>query len=176
MNQVHFELTLNDEMSLIIPKLERSEEIFTLINDDRAHLGRWLPWVENTRSVADTQLNVVDRIEGFKRRNQASFFGTLNGKIIASVGFINHDAVEGEIGYWLLSSHTGQGLMTKYVRACVDFGFGDLQLKRIHIKCDAENESSIAIPKRLHFKQKKSEREDNREILLFTLENKDWRK
>ncbi len=43
--------------------------------------------------------------------------------------------------------------MTRFVEACIKYGFDKLNLDRIVIKCDEKNIKSGAIPKRLGFTQ-----------------------
>jgi ribosomal-protein-serine acetyltransferase len=180
MKKVLFEIKINDELSLVIPNLNSAPKIFSLIDADRNHLRTWLPWVDSTITVEDTRKNLSERIEKFQKKEQASFYGTLNGDFVASVGFISLKDDEGEIGYWLLSQFGGKGLMTTFVKACVDYGFGELSLNRIVIKCAEGNSKSANIPKRLGFTQ--SEEPEGKRIrngaehdtIVFTLKKEDW--
>lgn len=171
-----FEIRIDDRLSLVIPQLNSAREIFDLIDKDRLHLRTWLPWVDFTLTVEDTSKNLSDRIEGFNKKKQASFYGTVDGNFAASVGFISLNSGEGEIGYWLLSNYEGRGLMTSFVKACVEYGFQELGLKRIIIKCAEGNIKSAAIPKRLGFTQSEkteptqTRNGSNHPTLNFTLE------
>ena len=178
--QVQFEIKIDDSKSLVIPDPAMAEEIYSLINADREHLRIWLPWVDQTHSHADTRENLEARIAGFADKTQASFYGTYNGNIVASVGFISLSDGVGEIGYWLLSHYQGQGLMTAFVRACIDYGFTELGLKQIVIKCAEGNDKSAFIPKRLGFTQSaekgpaRDRGGDVRETLIFTMNAENW--
>lgn len=179
MKKVLFELKIDSNLSLVIPDLSCSSEIFNLIDKDREHLRTWLPWVDSTLTVEETRNNLSERIETFNKGEQAPFYGTFNGEFIASVGFVILNEDEGEIGYWLLSNYSGRGLMTKFVKACIDYGFNELNLKKIVIKCAEGNIKSASIPKRLGFAQSdKTEKvrvrngEEHR-TLIFTLDKDD---
>ena len=180
MRSVLFKIKIDESLSLVIPRLSCAPEIFRLIDKDRDHLRVWLPWVDSTTTAEDTRKNIYDRIEGFKKMEQASFYGTLNGEFVASVGFISLTDNAGEIGYWLLSKYGGKGLMTLFVKACIEYGFKKLKLNKIVIKCAEENTKSAAIPKRLGFTQSgRNETKRNRNgreqgTLIFTLERNDW--
>jgi len=56
-----------------------------------------------------------------------------------------------EIGYWLRPSAEGHGYMTEAVRLLCDLAFGCLEAQRVHIQCDARNERSAAVARRLGF-------------------------
>jgi ribosomal-protein-serine acetyltransferase len=130
-----FEIKIDESLSLVIPNSNRAAEIFSLIDEDRNHLRTWLPWVDSTISEENTRKNLAGRIAAFDKKEQASFFGLLNGEVVASVEFISLDDSDGEIGYWLLSKYEGRGLMTIFVKACIDYGFDKLNLSKIIIKC-----------------------------------------
>jgi ribosomal-protein-serine acetyltransferase len=180
MKTVLFETKINDKLSLVIPNLNCAPEIFNLIDADRDHLRAWLPWVDSTITAEDTRKNLSKRIKGFQKKEQASFYGTLNGDFVASVGFISLKDNEGEIGYWLLSQHGGKGLMTTFVKACIDYGFKDLNLNKIVIKCAEENSKSANIPKRLCFTQteepegKRTRNGSEHDTIVFTLNKEAW--
>lgn len=180
MKHVVIEIKVNDELALIIPQLESAQEIFNLIDKDREHLRTWLPWVDSTTSFEHTRQNLAERIESFRQNEQAAFYGTLNGEVVASVGFVSLEDGVGEIGYWLLSQYNGRGLMTSFVKGCIDYGFNDLHLKQIVIKCAEGNLKSAAIPERLGFVlSKKTEttrirNDEEHHTLIFTLDKSDW--
>lgn len=180
MKPVLFKIKIDEALSLVIPHPSCASEIFSLIDKDRDHLKTWLPWVDSTTTEEDTRKNIFDRIEGFKSKKQASFYGTLNEEFVASVGFISFNDSEGEIGYWLLSEYGGRGLMTSFVKACIRYGFNELNLNKIVIKCAEGNTKSAGIPRRLGFTQSK-ESEPKRirnggeyPTLIFTLTRNDW--
>jgi ribosomal-protein-serine acetyltransferase len=175
-----FEIKIDESLSLVIPNLNRAAEIFSLIDEDRNHLRTWLPWVGVTTSVEDTRKNLARRIADFNKKERAYFYGVLNGEVVASVGFVSFDDNEGEIGYWLLSNYGGRGLMTTFVKACIDYGFKELKLNKIVIKCAEGNAKSAAIPERLGFTKSDEtgiERVRNEEVhrtLIFTLDKSEW--
>lgn len=155
-------IIINEKLSLVIPKIEDAQNIFTAIDTDREHLKEWLPWVDKTVSVKDTEDNILRRINEFENNEAASFYALYENKFIASVGFISIDNEnkKGEIGYWILSNFQGQGLMTECVKACIKYGFEELNLNKIIIKCSSENIKSAAIPKRLGFTLEGTLRQD----------------
>ena len=61
------------------------------------------------------------------------------------------DADRAEIGYWLRSDMTGQGLVSEAVRAVLDVASSLSKVSRVEIRCDARNLPSAAVPRRLGF-------------------------
>ena len=57
-----------------------------------------------------------------------------------------------ELGYWLRSAKTGNGIMTEAVNALTRYAFEIVGAKRLEIQCDKENVKSRAVPERLGYK------------------------
>lgn len=182
MKPVLFELKVDERLSLVIPDLSCAAEIFGLIDKDRDYLRQWLPWVDSVDSVVDTQNNLTERIESFNKQEEAAFYGMLDGEFVASVGFVDIQDTEGEIGYWLLSEYQGCGLVTRFVEACIAYGFNELHLNTIIIKCAEGNVKSAAIPQRLGFtlaeitETTRLRDGDAHHTMIFRLEVSNWKK
>lgn len=178
-----FELKINESLSLRIPSVEDARDIYTVIDNDREHLRKWLPWVDSATSYENTEENIKQRIEDFNAKKAASFLIYYEGQWIGSVGFVclSSTSHHGEIGYWLCSKFEGKGLMTESVKACIKYGFDELGLNRVVIKCDSQNVKSAAIPKRLGFIQEGILRQDKfkqtkySDTLVFGLLKEEWK-
>ncbi len=178
-----FEIKINDKLSLTIPTTEESQNIYEIIDKDRKHLREWLAWVDKTTSATDIENNIIERIAKFEKKEAASFYAKYEGKWIASVGFIsiNDKDKQGEIGYWLSSEFEGRGLMTECVRTSIKYGFKELGLHRIVIRCRSLNIKNSAIPKRLGFTLDGTLREDHKsedsydDTLIWSLLDREWK-
>jgi ribosomal-protein-serine acetyltransferase len=130
------------------------DELHAVIEDNREHLSRWLPW-----AIVQTQADTAEYIAR-SRRQLAESDGTsmaivAGGRIVGAIGFNAISTVHrnATLGYWLAESAQGHGLMTRAVRACVDHAFGPWGLHRIDIRAATGNERSRAIPLRLGFRE-----------------------
>jgi RimJ/RimL family protein N-acetyltransferase len=65
-----------------------------------------------------------------------------------------------ELGYWLDAAVTGQGLATEATGALFDLAAELPGMTRVEIHCDAANERSAAIPRRLGFELVKVDAKD----------------
>lgn len=132
---------------------EQAEVIFAVVEVNRDHLGRWLPWVESTRTADDTRkfLQQVETNRGQGRT--AAYSLRVHGELAGLIGLHDIDEANGtaQIGYWLAARFEGQGWMTRAVAALLETAFASLGLERIEIRCAAGNLRSQAIPKRLGF-------------------------
>jgi len=55
------------------------------------------------------------------------------------------------IGYYVAKEAQGKGIVTRSVRAVLDYAFRELELNRVEIRCGVSNWKSRAIPERLGF-------------------------
>ncbi len=129
-------------------------ELYALIDANRSHLARWLPW-----AAGQTLEDTVGFIERTREQvaNNDGFQTTIvdDGKIIGVVGFVGvswqHRSTT--IGYWLAESAQGRGVMTHAVQALTNHAFATWQLNRVEVRAGVENARSRAIPERLGFSQ-----------------------
>ena len=134
-------------------EIEDAEHIFKAIDSQREYLGKWLPFVEFTKTVKDS-LDYVNSVVTMPKECKEYQFAIFCGSDFAGLaGFKGTDRLnrKSEIGYWLCEEFQGRGIITDSVHALVNFGFSELNLNRIQIKCAPENVKSNNIPKRLGF-------------------------
>lgn len=75
----------------------------------------------------------------------------LDGKLVGAVLFRRFDAGQGvaEAGCWLEPAATGRGLVTRAVRAIVDWAVHERGIHRVEWVVSSGNEPSIAVARRL---------------------------
>ncbi len=146
-------LKINEHIELKSIQLRDAPEIFNVIDSERETLRRWLPFIDATLTVADTE-NYIQSIESmpvnsrdlvFLIRYQGDFAGLIGLK---SIDFNNKRA---EIGYWLSKPFQRKGLVTDSVKGLIRLAFEKMGLHRIQIKCAVNNIQSKNIPRRLNF-------------------------
>jgi len=130
-----------------------AEELFRLIEANRASLRQWLPWLDWSNSPADTAEHIRVSLERYKQSNGFSAGVWLDGRLAGAIGLHAIDSLHrsSSIGYWLSGDFRGEGAMTSACRAVVTAGFQHYHLHRIEIRCATGNHKSCSIPKRLGF-------------------------
>jgi ribosomal-protein-serine acetyltransferase len=138
-----------------LKQLERADaiDIFKTIDSQREYLGRWLPFVEFTKKLEDSEVFVESVVNAPEDRFEYVFAIRKGKEFVGLIGFKGTDKSnkKTEIGYWLSEPNQRQGIITKSVEKLCDFAFNELDINRIQIKCAVGNESSIRIPQRLGF-------------------------
>lgn len=141
----------------IILRRWRNEDVstlFALIDKNRNYLRRWLLWVDQVKTVADSRKYIKKCIANYTRQQESLDLGIwYKGELVGAIGFNEIDSMHSKasIGYWLSEDFSGKGIITSAVKRLVDLAFEVLHIKRIIILCDTQNKRSCAVPERLGF-------------------------
>ncbi len=153
---------IDDKTTLKILDLQDTNELFILTDQSKELLREWLPFIERNKTLADTEAFIKSTMNQFSVNNgfQAGIWH--DGKIVGVIGFHKIDWINKStsIGYWLGKGYEGSGLMTKSVRALVNYAFCELKLNRVEIRVAEKNRKSRAIPERLCFVKEGCIRQD----------------
>jgi ribosomal-protein-serine acetyltransferase len=140
-----------------------ADELYRLIDANRAHLAPWLPWVAgHTREATLEFIRVTQQQAAANDGFQAALVS--EGEIVGVAGFpgVNWPHGSTTIGYWLSERYQGRGLMTAAVRDLVEHAFGEWDPHRGEIRAAIENVRSRRIPERLGFREEGVLREAER--------------
>ncbi len=129
--------------------------IYEAVEESRAEIGPWLPWVEKTQSAEDSEEYARQEAALWLTREELAvgIWDHATGWFLGGSGLIRIDwAVPAfEIGYWLRTSAWGQGYASETVQVLCQFAFGTLGANRVEIRLDPQNARSRAVPDRLGF-------------------------
>lgn len=156
-------MTLKIDTNLELRQLtpDDTADIFNTIDNEREYLGKWLPFVEFTLEISDSESYVNSVVNA--PEDQFDYIFTIRklSKFVGLIGFKDTDRgnLKTEIGYWLSEKHQKQGIVTKSVARLCEFAFQEMGMNRVQIKCAVGNTSSINIPKRLGFQFEGIERQ-----------------
>jgi ribosomal-protein-serine acetyltransferase len=150
-----FSHIVDEQIQLKLLQLEDAEELFEVTDRNRVHLRVWLPWVDMTQHPEDSREFIRHSLREMARNNgfQAGIFH--KGFLVGCIGLngIDWNNRKTSIGYWLASDAQGKGIMTRCVKAVLDYIFHNLELNRVEIRAGVYNRRSRAIPERLGFIQ-----------------------
>lgn len=147
-------LQVSDDCYLRLLEEPDAEELYALVDRNRAYLAEWMPWAAE-QTLEGTAAFIHAALRRRADRNGFEMALVRDDRLIGAAGFAGIDWVarSTNIGYWLAEEHQGQGIMTRAARALVDHAFGELDLHRVEIQAAEGNRRSRAIPERLGFQQ-----------------------
>lgn len=150
-----FKYDISENTYLKLLDLHDVEELFELTDRSRDMLREWLLFVDDVKSVKDTERFIRDAMQQYADNNglQAGIF--YEGKLAGVIGYhqINKEHNWTSIGYWLGSDFVGKGLVTNSMRAFIDYAFDYLKVHRIEVRVAVGNIRSRTIPKILGFNE-----------------------
>lgn len=175
-------LTIDENQFLEKLKISHVETIFNAINQNRKFLRKWLPFVDYTHKVADTERFVRSILEKISDNRDQVYVIWYKHEFAGLIGFKDIDRLNCkiEIGYWLIEKMTGRGIATAATRKMVNLAFRNLEMNRVQIRCGVGNDKSSAIPRRLGFSFEGVERNGERhnqtyiDLEVFSLLRREW--
>lgn len=177
-------LTIDDHSFLERLNLSHVEAIFNAIDQNRKFLRKWLPFVDFTKKISDTERFVRSIIEKVSSNRDEVYVIWYKHEFAGLIGFKDIDRINDkiEIGYWLIEKMTGKGIATAATRKMVNLAFRNMDMNRVVIRCGVGNETSSAIPHRLGFSFEGIERNGERhnrsyiDLEVFSLLKQEWAK
>ena len=175
-------LLINDHQFLERLSLSHVEIIFNAIDQNRKFLRKWLPFVDFTRKVIDTERFVRSILEKPSNSRDEVYVIWYKHEFAGLIGFKEADRINDkiEIGYWLIEKMTGKGIATEATRKMVNLAFRNMDMNRVQIRCGMGNGKSSAIPQRLGFSFEGIERGGERhnhsyiDLEVYSLLKKEW--
>ena len=148
-------ISVDDNITLRIPKLEDAEKLFALIDKNRTYLREFLGWLHKNTIEENTLDFIIQALDRMEQGELALFAICYQHNIVGLVGFQKMDVLNkrAQIGYWIDEQHQSKGIMKRSVQALIDYGIIGLHLHRIEILCAVQNLRSQGIPKKLGFKK-----------------------
>lgn len=134
-------------VTLVSARVEMAEEIYTVVDQDREHIGQFLPFVDQTEVVQDTLNYLESQLKISEPGKELIFTIQKAGQIIGMIELHHYSAMDrrAELGYWLTKAYTKQGIMTAAAKALCDYAFQVVGLHQIIVLADVENPGSNGV-------------------------------
>ena len=127
-------------------EMDDAERIFAAVQASMPELTRWMPWAYPGYTLEDTRMWIDLGREGWEKGTQYSFIAVdvATGEVVGdcSISQINRLNSFANLGYWVRSTATGQGLGSALARRVARFGIEALQLNRLEILSALGNRAS----------------------------------
>jgi len=149
--------------------------LWQAIEESRGHLAAWQDWVNRINSWQDAELTVRKVQSDWILRTRLAWIIRLQDQFLGHIQLehIVWETPSFGIGYWLCRSAEGRGYVTEAAKLLCQLAFETLGAQRLHIECDARNQRSASVARRLGFKQEavlRNERRDSSGKLQNTLQ------
>ncbi|MBW4078134.1 MAG: GNAT family N-acetyltransferase [Acidobacteria bacterium] len=129
---------------------------FDAVTESLGEVRHWLWWAQGPLDEDSYRNLVRSQAENFANDVEWRYFifdrSTTNLVGGCSVDLVSHDRVSANLGYWIRTSLTGQGLATHIAQLMTGAAFEYLpQISSVEISMDVNNVASARIPEKLGF-------------------------
>src|SRR5690349_18041472 len=122
------------------------DAMYAAVRESIAAISPWLPWCHPAYAPSETASFIASSSHWWAQRSQFVFgiFDAANGAYIGGTGVnqLNAQHRYANVGYWVRTSRTGQGLAPRALRLAARFAFETLGLVRVEIAVQPENFAS----------------------------------
>ncbi len=116
-------------------------------------LSAWLVWAQGGCDRTDVRAWVASRTEAWQAGDAYSFVveATSDGRFLGGVGLnqVRTTVRMANLGYWVRTDATGNGIATTAARLAADFGFSELGLQRIELPVPVGNAAGARVAEKL---------------------------
>ncbi len=151
------QILTNSRLLLRPHQMEDAEAVAKVVRESMPELGRYMPWARVKYSVEDARMFIGSAI--VMRENEAAYeFIILDAKtnvILGGCGLNRFDQQNKtcNLGYWVRTNRTRQGIATEAALLLIKFGFEELKLNRIEIITEVTNVASQRVAEKVGAKR-----------------------
>lgn len=141
-----------ERLTIRAPRWGDGREMNEAIRESAEQLRPWMPFAEIIPTVEESEIAVRKARLKFMERSDLMLHlrDQVSQEFIGCSGLHRMDWNVRcfEIGYWIRSSWSGQGLVTEAVQGIEQFAITYLQANRLEIRCDSRNVRSAKVAER----------------------------
>lgn len=148
-------LTLSIRENLELRTLNPSDAqvLFDTTKKNDAHLRQWLAWLDDDKTVVDTENYIKGSNERLSKNEGVDLSIWYDNQLVGGIGVypldMNHK--KASLAYWLAEEFQGKGIMSDCLKVAIKYLFTEKKLNRIEVCCAIGNTKSSALPKKLGF-------------------------
>lgn len=144
-----------DQIEFRLRRIADAEQLYPLIEKNRAYLSKWLPWVKSMRSVGDEaqflQHAIIEMDAGILWMATIVVNGEVAGMI--DIHEINVQRHSGQIGYWIDKGFSGREIMSESLQQVINIAKKKFKIHRLELITDVQNGASQRVAEKNGFKR-----------------------
>lgn len=148
-------VTLSDSVIDVRPwRGGDARALYEAARESIATVGRWLPWLDASYALADSEAWVADSARHWRQGTEFRF-GVFEpvpgGRCLGGAGLNHLNALHriGNLGYWVRATCTGRGVAWRAARLVAHFGLTSAGLGRVEILTACDNLASQRVAEKV---------------------------
>ena len=148
-----FTLEIENGLEIALIESNFAAKYLEIVQEDRDYLSQWLVWPPHGHDEAFFLQFIKNSLHDYADGKSLVCGIICDRQLVGTISFnsIDHSLKKVVIGYWLRSSHQGNGIITKSVSKLIEYAFNSLSMEKIEISAAVENQSSRRVCERLGF-------------------------
>jgi ribosomal-protein-serine acetyltransferase len=129
-------------------RIEDAQAMYAAVRESLPELIRWMPWCHSDYSLSEAKSWLRTQVQAFNERRWFEFaIVDPVGRYLGQCGLNQIDEANRRcnLGYWVRSSATGQGVAVRSVHMMRDWAFEHTHLARIEIVIAIGNHRSVRV-------------------------------
>ena len=137
------------KLTLRTPKMDDVIPCYEAVRESIKELSQWMWWCHSDYSIDDTKTWIESLPKAWDKGTEYEFAikDSKNDSFIGCCGVnnINWRDKYANLGYWVRTSYSGQGMATAATLLLAQFSFNELALNRVEIVIATNNKASIRV-------------------------------
>jgi RimJ/RimL family protein N-acetyltransferase len=143
-------IELTDGFVLLRPyRMSDVERLYEAARESIVEVSVWMEWCHANYSIEESREFVMRQDEAWNKGTAYTFtiVDPQDGSFLGGCGLSSFDARNkiADLGYWVRTSRTKNGIATAAARLLAQFGFGEIGLTRIEIAVEPGNRPSLRV-------------------------------
>ncbi len=145
-------IKVNEHFEIRIPVEEDAFQLARVVDENRKYLTQWLPWLDTSKSAADSKLYIQNLHKGWETQQLFSGLIYKKNEIVGAIGFHARTHRYMPMGYWISQDYAKQGICTAASRALIGWAFSYYDdLNMIDLRAATDNHASRKVAEKLGF-------------------------
>jgi ribosomal-protein-serine acetyltransferase len=147
-------IPINNEISLKTYQRGDEAALFDAVERSRAHLARWLNWVNDTTRPEDSLEFIEHCLHQSDAQRELALGIWLGERVIGGIGMHqwDHASRRAQLGYWIDPMWEGKGIVRTGLTCFIQFLFQNAGLQKLEIHYVAANSRSARVAESLGFR------------------------
>lgn len=142
---------MSDQVEIRPYRHEDRDDLFGAVRESLEQIAPWMPWCHADYSLEDASSWIQTTLRESETGTMYDFAILSNGSFAGGCGVNHINAMDrvANLGYWIRTSCTGQGIATSAVKQLLRWTFASTDLNRIEIVVAVDNHKSQRVAERV---------------------------